>query len=312
MTVRRVSPAKCKMWSLHVRAEDSINLASCASLIGSIRRHGQRHPVLARPSRCSEGPEYELIYGARRLFAAQQLGIDLLVDVRDIDDRCGLIEMDIENRPREDISPYERGVNYSRWLRAGYFKNQMELAKELGISEARVSRLLKYSQLPAVVVSVFDSVRDIREEWAVRLANKCRDPKLRTDIMRRARERVASPRTSSPQCIFDALLCGAAEKTIKESSRDQVIKGPNGKSLFRIAVHAKTLHVVLPRANVSPEILDDITRAVTAVLRADALNRLAADTAPGGSTNSFGPDRKESERNAPSSGTWPAAHTSQM
>jgi ParB-like chromosome segregation protein Spo0J len=207
-----------------------------------------------------------LIYGARRLFTAQQLGVDLLVDVRDIDDRAALIEMDIENRPREDISPYERGVNYGRWLRAGYFKNQMELAKELGISEARVSRLLKYSQLPAVVVAVFDSVRDIREEWAVRLANKCRDPKQRSDIMRRARERAAAPRKNSPQCIFEALLRGATAKTIKESSRDEVIRGSNGKSLFRIAVHAKTLHVVLPRAEVSPEILEDITRAVAAAL----------------------------------------------
>ena len=266
MTVRRVSPAKCKVWALHVRAEDSINSDSCASLMGSIRRHGQRHPVLARPRHSTDGAEYELIYGARRLFTAQQLGVDLLVDVRDIDDRAALIEMDIENRPREDISPYERGVNYGRWLRAGYFKNQMELAKELGISEARVSRLLKYSQLPAVVVAAFDSVRDIREEWAVRLANKCRDPKLRSDIMRRARERAASPRKNSPQCIFEALLSGATAKTIKESSRDEVIRGSNGKSLFRIAVHAKTLHVVLPRAEVSPEILEDITRAVAAAL----------------------------------------------
>lgn len=266
MTVRRVSPAKCKMWALHVRAEDSISPASCASLIASIRRHGQRHPALARPRYSTEGTEYELIYGARRWFSAQQLGVDLLVDVRDIDDRAALIEMDIENRPREDISPYERGVNYGRWLRAGYFKNQLELAKELGVSEARVSRLLKYSQLPTVVVAAFDSVRDIREEWAVRLANKCRDAKLRIDIMRRARERAASSRKISPQCIFDALLRGVGEKVIKDSSRAEVIKGTNGKSLFRIAVHAKTLHVVLPRAEVSQAILDDITKAVAAAL----------------------------------------------
>ena len=266
MTVRRVSPAKCKMWALHARAEDSIHSASCASLIQSIRGHGQRHPVLARQRNSAEGTEYELIYGARRLFAAQQLGIDLLVEVRDMDDRAALIEMDIENRAREDISPYERGVNYSRWLRAGYFKNQMELAKELGISEARVSRLLKYSLLPAVVVAVFDSVRDIREEWAVRLANKCQDPKMRSDIMRRARERAAAARKGSPQCIFDALLGGAGSKTIKDQSRDEIIKGSNGKSLFRIAVHAKTLHVVLPRAEVSQATLEDITRAVAEAL----------------------------------------------
>ena len=268
MTVRLVSPSKCKMWTLHVRSEESIDAASCASLIGSIRRHGQRHPVLARMRNSTEGREFELIYGARRLFAAQQLGVDLLVEVRDVDDRSAVIEMDIENRPREDISPYERGVNYGRWLRAGYFKNQMELAKELGISEARVSRLLKYSELPAVVVAAFDSVRDIREEWAVRLANKCRDPKLRDDIMKRARERAASPRKGSPQFIFDALQRPAAgAKVTNDRSRDDVIRGSNGKSLFRVAFHAKTLHVVLPRAEISPAILEEITKGIATVLQ---------------------------------------------
>jgi len=264
MTVRLVSPSKCKVWTLHVRSEESISAASCASLIRSIRTHGQRHPVLARMRNSIEGTEFELIYGARRLFAAQQLGVELLVDVRDMDDRAAVIEMDIENRPREDISPYERGVNYARWLRAGYFKNQMELARELGISEARVSRLLKYSELPAVVVAVFESPRDIREEWAVKLANECRDPKLRGDIMRRARERAASSRKSSPQCSFDALLHGA--KACEDPARDEVVKGSNGRSLFRVAFHAKTLHVVLPRTAISPEILQEITRGIAAVL----------------------------------------------
>jgi ParB/RepB/Spo0J family partition protein len=266
MTAKLVSPSKCSVWSLHVRSEENINAASCASLIRSIRKHGQRHPVLARMRRSANGSELELIYGARRLFAAQHLGIDLLVDVRDLDDRAAVIEMDIENRPREDISLYERGVNYGRWLRARYFKNQVELARELGVSEARVSRLLKYSELPTVVVAAFDSVRDIREEWAVRLANACRDPQGRRDILRRARERLESPRRGSAQFIFDSLMRGAGEKRVKDRSRDEVIKSSSGRSLFRIAFHAKTLHVVLPRANVSETILEELTERITALL----------------------------------------------
>lgn len=266
MTVRLVSPSKCSMWPLHVRSEESINATSCASLIRSIRKHGQRHPVLARMRPSTDGTEFELIYGARRLFAAQQLGIDLLVEVRDVDDRGAVIEMDIENRPREDITPYERGVNYGRWLRAGYFRTQMELAKELGVSEARVSRLLRYAELPAVVVAAFDSVRDIREEWAVRLANLCRDPQRRREILRRARERTDCSRKGTPQYVFDTLLRGVSAKRGRDRSRDEVIKGSSGRSLFRIAFHAKSLHLVLPREEVQPEILEIITQQVTAVL----------------------------------------------
>jgi ParB/RepB/Spo0J family partition protein len=231
-----------------------------------MRKHGQRLPVLARRRASPEGAELELIYGARRLFAAQQLGVELLVEVRDIDDRNAVIEMDVENRPREDISPYERGVNYSRWLRAGYFKNQVELAKELGLSETRVSRLLKFAELPTVVVAAFDSVRDIKEEWAVRLANTCRDPKLRSDVTRRARERAASPRKGSPQCLYDSLLRGAGDDVIKRRARDEVIRSTSGRPLFRIAFRANTLHVILPRAGIAPEALEEITRSITEVL----------------------------------------------
>jgi ParB family chromosome partitioning protein len=199
------------------------------------------------------------------LFAARHLGIELLVEVRDIDDRNAIIEMEAENRPREDISSYERGVNYSRWLRAGYFKNQVELAKELGLSESRVSRLLRYAELPAVVLGAFGSVRDIREEWAVRLASACRDPKLRSDVTRQARERAASPRKRSPQYVYDSLLRSAGVGVIKRA-RDQVIKNASGKPLFRIAFRGDTLHVILPRVGMAPEALSQITRNITEVL----------------------------------------------
>jgi ParB/RepB/Spo0J family partition protein len=266
MNVRLVSPSKCRMWVLQVRSEESINAASCASLIRSMRKHGQRHPVLARRRASPEGTEFELIYGARRLFAAQHLGTDLLIEVREVDDRAAVIAMDIENRPRQDITPYERGVNYARWLRAGYFKNQMELAKELGVSEARVSRLLKYAELPAVVVGAFGSVRDIREDWAVRLATLCRDPERRGDVTRRARERAASPRKVSPQCMYDALLRGAGLDVLKDRARDDVVRSADGKALFRIAYRAKTLHVILPRAQIAPSTLQQITQNITEVL----------------------------------------------
>jgi len=135
MPVRLINPFKCRMWDMHDRLGESVDVKSCALLIESLQKHGQKLPVLGRIAAGGGECEYELIYGARRLFASQHLGIDLLVDVRDFDNRAALIEMDIENRVRADISPYERGRSYRRWLSAGYFRNQAEMAKALAVSE---------------------------------------------------------------------------------------------------------------------------------------------------------------------------------
>jgi hypothetical protein len=66
-------------------------------------------------------------------------------------DREAVIALDVENRHRKDISPYERGTSYKRWLELGHFKCQKELARALEISPSQVSRMLKLAQLPAVV-----------------------------------------------------------------------------------------------------------------------------------------------------------------
>lgn len=262
MRVQLVKPSQCRLWTLHARSEEHLCKDSCADLAESVRKHGQRHPVLGRKIATRDGAEFEIIYGARRLFVARELEIDLLMEVREIDDRCALIEMDLENRAREDISPYERGQNYARWLRAGHFKNQAELARELGISETRVSRLLRYAELPAAVTGAFHSVHDIREEWAVVLANACRDNKVRQDIVRRARERAAS-NDFSPQRTYDTLLNGS-RAAYKE--RSEVVKSSKGEPLFRVASRSNTFHLILPRAKVAPATLRRITQELSAIL----------------------------------------------
>jgi ParB/RepB/Spo0J family partition protein len=255
---------------MHARFEESIHARACESLVESMRKHGQKHAVLGRKVMAPDGSgEIELIYGARRLFAAMQLGVELLVVVRDIDDRAAFIEMDLENRAREDITAYERGLNYSRWLRAGYFTSQAELAGELGISEAQVSRLLRFAELPAAVVAAFHSTRDIREEWAVSLANACRDPRARQDIARRARERtLMKDRTEarSPAEIYACLLNGSRGVPVRRDSRDEIVLSSSGQPLFRIAFRARSLHVILPREKIPGETLHRIKKEISEIV----------------------------------------------
>jgi len=259
------------MWEMHDRMSENIDRASCAALIDSIQKHGQKHPVLARAPERPDDFEYELIYGARRLFAAQHLGIDLLVDVRELDNRTSLIEMDVENRVRADISPYERGRSYQRWLSAGYFKSQTDMAKALGVSDSQVSRLLRYAELPAVVVAAFGSPHDIREEWAVVLAKMCAEPKTRALLTQRARNLSNLPRQGSDQVVFDTLRNGRGiHGALPSRSRDEVMRDARGKPLYKVRFKTRAVHLILPRERVTIPMLRELNEHLEAILSAEA------------------------------------------
>src|SRR5690349_7685716 len=100
-----VNPFDCRMWDMHDRLDALVTEGSCKSEIESFAKHGQLIPVLGRPLPPDGTHKYELIYGARRLLVARHLNIPLLLEVRPMSDREGLIAMDIENRQRADISP---------------------------------------------------------------------------------------------------------------------------------------------------------------------------------------------------------------
>lgn len=254
----RISPFRCRMWSLHDRLTEDVCSAAIRQLTDSIRQHGQKHPVLGRRLYASGADgehEVELIYGARRLAATRDLGIDLLVDLRVIDDCSALVEMDIENRIREDISPYERGLSYRRWLRTGMFATQSDLSKALGVSEAQLSRLLRFAEMPAIVVAAFESHRDIREEWAGVLARLCKNGDHCEGVVRRARRMMALNPRPRPDEVFDYLISDGTRVLPRMRVKDEVIKSRAGRPLFRIGVRARAVHFILPRVAVTSQLL---------------------------------------------------------
>jgi ParB/RepB/Spo0J family partition protein len=267
MAIEQVEPADCTLWQFHQRSGEELSEGSCKELIASIQRHGQRQPALGRRPDRETGIGIELIDGGRRLFAADRLGIKLLVDVRSLDDRAAIIEMELENRLRTDITPYERGMSYRHWLSAGVFASQTELAREIGVSEAQVSKLLRYAELPAAVVGAFDSVRSIREDWAVALAKVCGDPHRRPALVRRARSFARSGQPLAPEMVFRRLVsddslrgCGTQEKG------DEVVRSASGRPIYRIAVRASTIHFILPRTALSEDLLGQLKCQLTSLL----------------------------------------------
>jgi ParB family transcriptional regulator, chromosome partitioning protein len=262
-----VSPFRCRMWELHDRIEANITEETCRSEIASFSVHGQLVPVLGRRIKSNPDYEVELIYGARRLFVARHLNIPLAVELRDISDRDAIVAMDAENRLRMDVSPYERGVAYAAWLRAGHFRSQQDLSKTLKVSESTICRLLQLARLPSVVVNAFGRPQEICEAWGLTLSEKLGEPMQRSRIIDTARAIAKSqPRPLGP-LVYSRLLSAAAKgKPVRMSERDEIVNDKSGKPIFKVCYHRSAVSFVVPLELVSGDVLRKLRAVITKAL----------------------------------------------
>jgi ParB family chromosome partitioning protein len=225
-------------------------------------------PVLGRPLHDDPTHDIELVYGARRLFVARHLNKPLAVELREISDREAIVAMDVENRQRADISPYERGMSYARWLRSGYFNSQDELASALKISSSQVSRLLKLARLPAVIVSAFASPVQICEGWGLDLIDALDDPERRQRTVNKARALGnIFPRLSAREVYQQLRAASAVGRKPKRGAHDEVVKDLMGAPLFRIRQHANSIAVLLPVEKTSAQTLENIRSALRNIMQ---------------------------------------------
>lgn len=262
-----ISPFRCRVWSLHDRLEEYLSEESCKGEVESVSTHGQLVPALGRPLHGDADYDVEIVCGARRLFVARQLGVQLRVELREMNDRQALVAMDAENRLRKDISPYERGLNYASLLRAKYFLTQEEMAHALNVSPSQVSRLLKLAELPSVVVSAFASPLDIREGWGIDLHKAWHDANMRSVLTQRARTIAArTPRLKAHE-VYERLLApsGAVVKQ-RYKRHDDVVKDGTGTPLFRIRYQRNSVALLLPNARIKASSLEMIRGALSNIL----------------------------------------------
>lgn len=272
-----VNPFRCRMWSLHDRLEEQITEESCRAEIESTLRHGQFVPVLGRKLRGDPTHDVELIYGARRLFVARHLNLPLKVELREMTDREAIAAMDIENRHRRDISPYERGLSYARWLREGHFSSQDDIAAALKVSRSHVSRLLKIARLPSIVVSAFDDITLLCEAWALEIAAALEDPDKRPQILKAAREiGQITPRPAAREVCRKLLAAPVKGRKPIARHAHEVICDEKGKPLFRVRHERKAIALLLPVDRVSATMLKEICSGVLTLLQRD----VAAESKP--------------------------------
>jgi ParB family transcriptional regulator, chromosome partitioning protein len=279
-----VNPFRCRMWHLHDRLDCQINEATCKAEIHSFSKHGQFIPALGRPVVGDPDYDIELIYGARRLFVARHLNQSILVEIRDMTDREAITAMDVENRQRVDITPYERGRSYAHWIGSKYFQSQDDLARSLRVSPSQVSRLLKLARLPSAIVAAFESPTDISETWGLSLMDALDDPKRRAVTLQRARAIAAAPKRPSSKDVYRRLISASSSGRPSTKQHDEIVKDCSGKPLFRIRQQRQSIALLLPVDKVSPttmrhirEALVDIMKTGPAYSRTDGVSRLADD-----------------------------------
>ncbi len=226
-TLHLVDPARCRMWERHNRDYALLTEENCRDLIDGIKAQGQQEfPAIVRRLE-GEEHEFEVICGARRHFAVTWLRANnypqfrYLVEVRDLTDEEAFRLADIENRDREDISDYERAVDYAEAIKLYYGGAQKAMAERLEVSPPWLSRYLALARMPEEVVNAFASKRDIRERHARALKPLLGNPEQAAAVLEEARFIAATQARAArgkggyveAQEVFRRLTAAARPKT---------------------------------------------------------------------------------------------------
>ena len=116
-------------------------------LADNIDKNGLLQPITVRQS--AQG--YEIVAGERRFRAMQLLGktsVECIV-VHITDQQNALLALS-ENLARKDLSDYETALAVEKIQ--DNFESKTELAKALGISRAKLYKLLSFNELPTAVL----------------------------------------------------------------------------------------------------------------------------------------------------------------
>lgn len=208
-----VDPARCRMWSRHNRRYDLLSEASCADLLEGLRSQGeQEFPAIVRAVTDSADFDYEVICGARRHWSVSFLRnvehrqIRFLIEVRDLDDEAAFRLSDVENRARDDISDYERALDYRAAVEDFYNGVARRMAERMEVSEQWLSRFLELAKLPPAIVEAFGDIRELRENHARVLKPLLNDDQARPKVIAAAKALGAdqAARVKSGEPIIDA------------------------------------------------------------------------------------------------------------
>ena len=231
--VININTNKCFPWKYANRIKNHVNENTCEDLIDSIKANGQKIPAIAR----KVGDNYEIICGVRRLYSCKKLNIRIIITIANVTDRDAMLIMDAENRARVDISPYERAMDYRRWIDLGIYKNYREIQELTGIKKSWFSQLMSLSELNPKIVSLFGNPVNLKQKWGYSLKTFCKNPDNELKML--SLVPILINKKYSPISIYRKLVKSCLQDT--KSSDEEIFTDSKNKILFKMKhVNEKT------------------------------------------------------------------------
>lgn len=168
-----ITPDEIKLWKYKDRPENELGDLDDFSKV--LKKIGQLQPGIVRLSQ-EPGPKYELIVGERRWRACKLAGIPFQAKLVSYTDTESGLAQAAENKNRQDLSDYARGINYSRQIDDGIL-TQSDLAEKLGTTRQQISRLMSYKEIPAQLIEAIGDMTKVSPRTAEEIKFICKkDP----------------------------------------------------------------------------------------------------------------------------------------
>lgn len=174
LSIESFNPAMPLGWivSSPTNPRKRFDQASMDELTANVKLHGVLTPVLVRPNPANE-LLFELVFGERRLRAAQAAGLETIPStIRQLTD-VQVIEIQIiENLQRADVHPIEEAEGYERLMAQakpdGHHYTADDIAAKVGKSRRYVYNRLQLTKLcPEARNAFYDGKIDIKKAEAI-------------------------------------------------------------------------------------------------------------------------------------------------
>ena len=201
---------------------------------------GNVQPIKVRPVTPVAGSpvKYEIIYGHRRHEACRLEGLPVFAIIDNLDDQTLFIEMDRENRTRQNLTPWEQGLMYKNAIDNALFPSHKKMSAALGVDLGLIGKAVTLASLPEDVVSAFNSPLELQYRWAKPLADAVSADKKK--VIERAKQIQSLKARPSAADVF-AQLTGTFVQPVQVTSTPILITQDGSKALIRTSKKGQTV-----------------------------------------------------------------------
>ena len=241
--VLKLDPKTVRFSHLANRHELSLKSsdADFKALKDDLRKSGQEFPIKVKTVEGDAEHEFEVIAGHRRLLACRELDAEVatgfpvfaILDGTAAELKVHALKMYRENALRKDLSPFETGTMFRRWLTEGLFATQKELAETLGLSTPTVSHYLGIAELPPEILNAFRDPRAISLRWINDLAPALKTH--RTALLAAAQQLAKATPPPDADTVLRELLAATKARGRKAAKPEAETVKMGGKPLYTIS-----------------------------------------------------------------------------